>query len=183
MWYTDIKKFFDPPMNRAKLKEQTAFYLRTTVFGIEDSLVSTVGLLSGIAIANVTKPSILISGIVLIFVEAFSMGAGSFLSEHSSEEFLKSKEQPHRKSIIGGVIMFISYFFAGFVPLSPYFVFGVSTAFYVSIIISVMALFILGSIRGRLSKVNVLKAAWEMTLVGSVAIALGVAIGTIFKIK
>ena len=54
-------------------------YYRNFVFGVEDSLVSTVGLLSGISIAGVTNKTIIMTGVILIFVEAVSMGAGSFL--------------------------------------------------------------------------------------------------------
>jgi VIT1/CCC1 family predicted Fe2+/Mn2+ transporter len=48
-------------------------YLRNFIFGVEDSLVSTVGLLSGVAVAGVASRTILLTGVVLIFVEAFSM--------------------------------------------------------------------------------------------------------------
>lgn len=44
-------------------RESRASFLRTFVFGVEDSLVSTVGLLSGIAIAGVSQKAILV-GIV-----------------------------------------------------------------------------------------------------------------------
>ena len=61
-------------------------FLRNTVFGVEDSLVSTVGLLSGIAATgSVSKSFILLTGIVYISVEAFSMAVGSFLSEEFVE--------------------------------------------------------------------------------------------------
>jgi len=60
---------------------------RNFIFGVEDSLVSTVGLLSGIAAADTSRFTIITTGIVLIFVEAFSMGIGSFLSEETSEQF------------------------------------------------------------------------------------------------
>ena len=48
--------------------------VRNFTFGVEDSLVSTVALLAGIAIANVETKTIVLTGIVLIFVE----GAGNF---------------------------------------------------------------------------------------------------------
>ena len=52
-------------------------YFRNFIFGVEDSLVSTVGLLSGVAIAGVPSRTILLTGVVLILVEAFSMAAGA----------------------------------------------------------------------------------------------------------
>ena len=67
-------------------KLSSVSYFRNFIFGVEDSLVSTVGLLSGIAIADVPGHTIFLTGVVLIFVEAFSMAAGTFLSEYSAEE-------------------------------------------------------------------------------------------------
>ena len=65
-------------MTKSVKKLKTALYLRNFIFGVEDSLVSTVGLLSGVAVANVDQATIFLTGMVLIFVEAFSMGVGSF---------------------------------------------------------------------------------------------------------
>src|SRR3989338_44415 len=98
-------------------RESRASFLRTFVFGVEDSLVSTVGLLSGIAIAGVPQKAILVSGVVLVSVEAFSMAVGSFLSEQSAEEFLEKKEVSPSNSIANGLLMFVSYFFFVFITL------------------------------------------------------------------
>lgn len=87
-------------------------YVRNFIFGVEDSLVSTVGLLSGIAIADVGRSTILLTGMVLIFVEAVSMAAGSFLSESSAENYASKHESPLRLSVPASAIMFFSYFLA-----------------------------------------------------------------------
>jgi len=61
-------------------------YLRNFIFGVEDSLVSTVGLLAGVAAAAISQSAIVTTGLVLIVVEGFSMGVGSFLTEETTEE-------------------------------------------------------------------------------------------------
>lgn len=155
-----------------------ATYYRNFIFGVEDSLVSTVGLLSGIAIAGVPRETIFLSGMVLIFVEAFSMAAGSFLSEASAEEYSKQKSVLHTHTILSGVIMFSSYFVAGFIPLLPYLVAETDRALPLSIAASVLALFILGFAGGVLSKTSVMRSALRMTIVGGAAIAIGVAVGS-----
>lgn len=157
-------------------------YFRNFIFGVEDSLVSTVGLLSGIAIANVPKETIFLTGVVLIFVEAFSMAAGSFLSEASAEGYATGADAPTRSSVIAGSIMFISYFLSGFIPLFPYLIWPVTTALSVSVILSVIALFILGVVGARMSKTSWLKSGVRMTMIGGVAIALGVLAGTILSV-
>lgn len=148
-------------------------YFRNFIFGVEDSLVSTVGLLSGIALAETPRSTILTTGVVLIFVEAFSMGAGSFLSEYSVDEYTNKSEKTGKKERISSVIMFFSYFISGFIPLSSYMFFPVTTAFYSSIIFSLVALFILGIIGARICRINVIKNAFRMVLVGGSAIVVG----------
>ena len=153
-------------------------YLRNFVFGVEDSLVSTVGLLSGVAIAGVERETILLTGVVLIFVEAFSMAAGSFLSESSAEEFTTQKSASGTSSLFAGSIMFASYFVAGFIPLFPYVVAAGELAFSLSIVASVLALFILGLASGALSKTSLVRSALRMTIVGGIAIAVGITVGS-----
>lgn len=171
-----------------KKKDTLATYLRNFVFGVEDSLVSTVGLLSGVAAAGLPKEDIFLTGIILIFVEAFSMGVGSYLSEESAEEFTKRK---YSISIPGALIMFFSYFASGFIPLFPYLVFPVAWAFYISIVFSLTALFLLGTVSalmykttivvvrssGADQKTNIFKRGLKMLVVGGMAIAVGVLVG------
>ena len=156
---------------------RSALFLRNLVFGVEDGLVSTVGLLSGIAIAGVPRETIFLTGVVLIFVEAFSMAAGSFLSEASVEE-MNGGVDDTRGSIAAGAIMFAAYFFAGLIPLLPYLKFEVAQAFPLSVFCSVVALLTLGYWSGR--KTN---AAWHkavrMALVGGLAILVGVFAGSV----
>lgn len=160
-----------------QFKIKTAEYVRNFVFGVEDSLVSTVGLISGIAAAGVSKGEILITGIVLIFVESFSMAIGSFLSKASAEEYLHDGKQNRSVEIFSGMIMFFSYFLSGFVPLFPYAFFNTSYAFRFSIFLSLVSLFVLGLIEARISKVRMMRSGLRMLIIGGIALGIGVAVG------
>lgn len=164
-------------MARKDTAEKT-IYIRNFIFGIEDSLVSTVGLLSGVASAGVAKQTVFLTGTILIFVEALSMGVGSFLSEESVEEFERKKGLSVQR-IIGATIMFFSYFFAGFVPLLPYAIFEKETAFFVSISASLASLFLLGAVSAMIFKVNMVKKGLRMFILGGMAIAAGIVVGQI----
>ncbi|QQG38302.1 MAG: VIT1/CCC1 transporter family protein [Candidatus Kaiserbacteria bacterium] len=153
-------------------------HLRNFVFGVEDSLVSTVGLLSGIAIAGVERETIFLTGVVLVFVEAVSMAAGSFLSEVSAEEYEGGRGVGQRQSLFSGLIMFGSYLIAGFIPIFPYTFLEGTRAFASSIMLSVAALFVLGAWSGVLSRSGLIRGALRMAVVGGVAIAVGVGVGT-----
>src|SRR3989338_7899488 len=107
-------------------------YYRNFIFGVEDSLVSTVGLLSGISIAGVGNKTILVTGIVLIFGEAISMGAGSFLSESSAEIYESHRDGLTDRSYLDALIMFASYLVSGFIQLLPYMILPQNIAFWTS---------------------------------------------------
>lgn len=149
-------------------------YFRNAVFGIEDSLVSTVGVLFGVSTSVTDRSVILLTAIVLIAVEALSMGVGSYLSEKSEHSHLAEmtrrpkKDQHTDNPAIDGIIMGVSYFLAGFIPTSPYLVLPVNWARLVSVIVSISALFLLGYLANRQ-----LRSTLEMGLLGGGAIVVG----------
>ncbi len=157
----------------------TPALVRNFVFGVEDSLVSTVGLLSGVAVGGLNQASIVLTGVVLIFVEAFSMGVGSLLSDNSSREFKEHSDVPLGRSFWPGVVMFVSYFVSGFIPLLPYLLWPVAVAFSRSIVLSLLALFLLGVVSARLASTKVYYEGAKVMIIGGVAILLGVLIGAL----
>src|SRR5271168_1811312 len=115
-------------------------YIQNIIFGISDSLVSTVGLLSGIDISGATTRTIVLTGIIYAFVEAFSMAVGSFLSEETSEEFESKSEEVGGKALSAGVVMFCSFVLASFIPIFPYLFFSTVYALILSIVLSLLVL-------------------------------------------
>ena len=69
--------------NRARIRE--------FVFGIQDGLMSTLGLLTGVQGATESTAVVLIAGITAMFAGAISMAAGSYLSS-SAEKDIFDKE-------------------------------------------------------------------------------------------
>ncbi len=166
-----------------------ASYVRNTVFGVENSLVSTVGLLSGVAVTNIDRSALLITGLVLIFVEGFSMGVGTYLSETSAYDYLKKKHPTKRsrrtsfRRIIGySLTGFLSYVIAGSVPLAPYFFIQGYQALVTSIILALIALFIFGMLESDFARAKIWHGALRMFIIGGAAIGLGVLIGLIADI-
>ncbi|MDP3710505.1 MAG: VIT1/CCC1 transporter family protein [bacterium] len=164
--------------NKNNLK---AICMRSFVMGSEDSLVSTVGLLSGIATAGVSRPTILLTGAILLSVEAFSMAVGSFLSERSAEEYAVHHEVSPKYSFIGSAVMLCTYLIAGFIPLSPY-IFAGEDALIFSILFSLVTLFVVGIITAKVVNVNILWNGFRTLLIGGIAILVGVFIGGLVSI-
>lgn len=157
-------------------------YLKNFLFGVEDSLVSTVGLLAGVAAASASRATIITTGLVLIVVEGFSMGIGSFLTEETAEEMAGEATQDWL-AIKGGLIMLTSYVAAGLIPLSPYFIFDTNFAMTLSIVASLLGLFSLGlGTAMYFSRPRPLWRALKTMLLGGLAVAIGVGIGKVFHL-
>ncbi|MBI5448736.1 VIT1/CCC1 transporter family protein [Candidatus Gottesmanbacteria bacterium] len=157
-----------------KIRLRNASYVRNFVFGVEDSLVSTVGLLSGIAVGGVARNDIVLTGIILLLVEAFSMAIGSLLSEQSAEEYLQRREVPPLALVANSLIMFFSYFCSGLLTLFPYFFSEPHAALPFSVGIALLALFGLGAINARLFKIRLFKNGIRTMMIGGFAILVGV---------
>lgn len=163
--------------------QTNALYLRTIIFGIIDSLVSTVGLLAGIDVAGAPHKTVALTGIVYAFVEAFSMAVGNFLSEESAEEYESKAGVGGRSSLLAGAVMFVSFVVAALIPLLPYTLFADSWALITSVVLSVIALFIVGMVSARVSRLPMLWRGARMALLGGAAIIMGVVIGAIVPIS
>ena len=158
-------------------RQKFILYMRNFIFGAEDSLISTVGLLSGVASVGIESGQIVVTGAILIFVEAFSMAVGSFLSERTTEEASSHFSRAKSRSLSAAVIMFFSYLVCGFIPLAPYVFFSGSGAFYGSIVASLIALFILGLVSAEILRTSLKRNALRMFFMGGSAVLLGIMVG------
>ena len=156
-------------------------YLRSTIFGLEDALVSTTGVVVGITAGGADKKFILLASLVTVAVEAISMGAGEYLSEESVEELEKSKHKQLRL-IFGGLLMFVSYLFAGAVPVLPAVLLPKEQIIPASLTLALISLFTIGYLKGKFVNYNPLKSALEMLTIGGIATAVGVIVGLALKI-
>lgn len=64
---------------------------REIVFGMEDSLVSTLGATAGVAVGSGDRFVVILTGMVLVAVEAISMAAGSYLSTKAADEISRDR--------------------------------------------------------------------------------------------
>jgi VIT1/CCC1 family predicted Fe2+/Mn2+ transporter len=156
-------------------------YVRSVLFGIEDSLVSTTGLVAGVSVGGASKNVVILSGIVAVAIEAVSMGAGEYLSDDALQELDKikrHKEQP----LVSGFLMLTSYLLAGLIPLAPIFIWSYPTSVYCSVLFALIGLFLLGYVKGKILKTNKLRGAFKILIVGGIATVLGVLVGLTFKV-
>jgi len=155
-------------------------YFRSSVFGFQDALVSTTGIVVGISAGVSDKRFIILSALVAISVEALSMAAGQYLSEKSVHELPTSH---HRDSLlIGTLLMFFSYVVGGFVPIVPIFFTSPPLTSVLSVSFAFIGLFLLGFIKAKLFANHIWRSALEMLTIGGLTTLIGLLVGYLLKI-
>lgn len=82
-----------------QLNRTTLGSVRELIFGLEDGMVSTLGVIVGIAAGTQSKAAVILSGCVVIAVEALSMAAGDYLSNKTEKELENKLISEERKEI------------------------------------------------------------------------------------
>lgn len=156
-------------------------YLRSGLFGIQDGLVSTTGVVVGISTGVEDKAIIILASLVAVTVEASSMAAGQYSSEKAVHQMDKTGK--HTDSLItGALIMFVAYLTGGLVPIIPTFIMEQPQARIIAIAAAFIGLFILGYIKGHLVKVPTLRSAVELFIIGAIATSIGLIVGHLFRV-
>lgn len=87
-------------------------------------------------------------------------------------------ENPGKASLV----MFISFMIMALIPLAPYFFLEAERALKISILATMLALFIFGAEKTRITKKSWFKSGVEMTAIGAIAALAGYLVGVIANI-
>lgn len=163
-------------------------FLRDIVFGVHDALLTNIGIIAGFVAAFQSNQLIVITALIDIFVSAFAMAFGTYLSRTSETAYLKGKlEAKTNQSIAGAtgnpitasVVMWVTYVIAGFIPLLP-FSFGLppQIALRYTILLTFLVFAAVGILKGKLTETGMIKGALQFVLFGATAALIGYAIGS-----
>lgn len=156
-------------------------YFRSVMFGLQDGLVSTAGVVIGISTGVPNSAIIILASFVAVAVEASSMAAGQYSSEKAVHELDKSGK--HKDTLImGALLMFFSYLGAGLIPISPFLIFPIDTARVISIVMTLAGLFVIGYFKGKIVGDRTLRSAFEMLIIGGMATIIGMVVGYFLKV-
>lgn len=156
-------------------------YLQSAMFGFNDALVSTTGVIVGVSTGTSNKQIVVLAGVVTVLVEALSMGSGQYLSSKSAHQLEKSFS--FRVPVISGLIMFWAYLSAGMVPLLSIILFPMDYSREVAIVAALMALFVLGYAKGKIVQVNPWRSALEVLVIGGIATLIGIIAGNLLEVS
>ena len=71
----------------------------------------------------------------------------------------------------------VTYLVSAIVPLWPYFFFALNLALAVSLVCTLLALFLVGVAKGRVTRLSLLRAGVQVAIIGSASAGVGFAIG------
>lgn len=157
-------------------------YLRSALFGIQDGLVSTTGVVIGISAGVDDRQVVLLAGLVAVSVEASSMAAGQYSSEKAVHQ-LDTSGRHTDSLLIGALLMFAGYFIAGLIPIAPLLFASQAQARPLSLALAFAALLVVGLVKGRLVQVPPLRSGIELALIGVAATLVGITAGLLLRVE
>lgn len=165
------------------------------VYGAIDGTVTTFAVVAAAAGAGLNSTVVIILGIANLIGDGFSMGASAYLAAKSERDL---KHRDHKDSgaeeefthdetpLRDGVITFVAFCVAGFVPLASYVfdaLFGLKMnlhdLFVWSLILTAITFVAVGVLKARLTKTSVFRAAAETLALGGVAAGLAYVLGDV----
>jgi len=153
-------------------------YLKSIVYGGLDGIITTFAIVAGVAGAALNANIVLILGFANLIADGISMATGDYLSTKADLEYRNKKAK--KKARKNAFITFISFVVFGFIPLFVY-VLGIfieiSNTFFISIILTGIALFTLGVFKSQITMKNSFKSGLEMLVIGGLAAGVAYFIG------
>jgi VIT1/CCC1 family predicted Fe2+/Mn2+ transporter len=77
----------DTPQRRTLEKQRN---VREIVFGVQDGILTTLGIITGVGVAEGERSAVFISGFLALFAGALSMGVGEYLGRKSEREVIQA---------------------------------------------------------------------------------------------
>jgi VIT1/CCC1 family predicted Fe2+/Mn2+ transporter len=162
------------------MKEKIQKFLPSLVYGGSDGAVSYFTLMAGAYGAGLPIKMLLAIGVSNIFADAFSMASADFLSEDSKENSSK------KESLKNAMVTFFAFVFVGLFPLYPslmaYMNAGENatlplSSFLFSTVLTLAAFILIGFIRGKVLKRNIIKTIFESVIICSLSASVAYFLG------
>jgi len=124
--------------------------------GAQDNLTNVIAVVLGVAIGSGRADFVALAGLSAGVAEAVSMG-GVLYNSTRAEQRLERLDESGRAQpsgglapVLSGFVTFVAALVAGLVPLIPFALLAIGPAVVASLGLSVISLFALGSVTGRL---------------------------------
>ena len=153
-------------------------HLRDIVYGGLDGTVTTFAVMAGATGADLPSRIIIILGLANLFADGFSMGMGAYMGEKSEQQYNDKQQITSNTSdpVMTGLFTFFSFILIGFLPILPV-IFLPHLGFWEILALVATVLFILGSLRSKITDVSWWRSGLEVMMAGVVASLIAFVIG------
>jgi VIT1/CCC1 family predicted Fe2+/Mn2+ transporter len=144
-------------------------YIRDLIYGANDGIITTFAVVAGVTGGSLSSGAILIVGVANLFADGLSMGVGNYLSIRSHESAREAQNLPEEEAAPArhGMATLLAFVVAGAVPLFPYVVpITADHRFTASVLLTLLTLFVVGSMRALVTVDRWWTAGLEMLLLG-----------------
>jgi VIT1/CCC1 family predicted Fe2+/Mn2+ transporter len=157
-------------------------YIGDIVYGGLDGIITTFAVVSGVTGASLEASIVIVLGLANLIADGFSMAASSYLSARSEAE-AKHTGRGYVEPIYHATFTFFSFVLIGAVPLPGYLLIEVTaiSPFLISCVSTLVALFVVGSLRSIVINRRWYRAGLEMLLIGTLAASIAYGIGFLLK--
>lgn len=149
-------------------------YIRELIYGANDGIITTFAVVAGVAGGGLSLPVVLIIGAANLLADGLSMAAGNYLSIRAYESVLETQHLPEEEAfpLRHGTATFLAFVAAGLLPLVPYMLPVLPIdRFALSVLLTLLALFVVGASRALISNVRWWTGGVEMLGLGAVVAA------------
>lgn len=158
-------------------------YFTAMLSGSEGGLSTTTAIISGLMISTDQPDLVVLSAVISFLVQAFNSAIGRFSAEHTDQELDSRRKwldygQPARDAFL----QFATHLIMSTLVLLPIALVADATrAVVYSIAITLLFLFIIGWYKGRLAKTSSWRDAFELVVLGSLVISVGITAGLVLS--
>ncbi len=167
-------------------REVTGNLLSDFILGGQDGLVNVLGLVLGVATATDSKKVVIIAALAALAAESISMAAVAYTSTKALRDYYKRRREKNhidlKNPAHSALIVGFSSLIGSLIPLIPFFLLPVKSAIIVSIIESIIILFIAGALKAKITVGNWKRSGTEMAVIGTIAALAGYLIGLLLGV-
>ncbi|HTX59302.1 MAG TPA: VIT1/CCC1 transporter family protein [Verrucomicrobiae bacterium] len=95
-WQAITPRIPDTPQRR-RLEQQRS--VREIVFGVQDGILTTLGIITGVGVAEGARSAVFISGFLALLSGALSMGVGEFLGSKAEREVVQATIEMEKREM------------------------------------------------------------------------------------
>ena len=170
--------------------DEAGGYIAEVIYGANDGIVTTFAVVAGVAGAALSPSVVIVLGTANLFGDGFSMGMSNYLSRRSERDYRRALEargageaveaDDEKTPTRTAAVTFLGFVIAGWAPLLPYVV-ALSPAFPISVAVTAVTFFVVGSGRSLVTERAWYVNGTEMLLVGMAAAAVAYVVGDLLR--